>query len=77
MVLKFAEVYWNSPGGRVFDVWAEGVKAFSSLDIFALAGRNRPYDISLPVIITDGQLDIRFSTVKNYAGVSAIVVRKR
>ena len=77
VVLKFAEIYWDFPGSRVFDVWIEGMKVISELDIFALVGKNKAYDISFPVTITDGRLDILFDSLIDFAKVNAIVVRTR
>ena len=74
VLLRFAEIYWSSAGSRVFDVWMEGTKVISNLDIFARVGKNRAYDVSLPVTVTDGKLDIRFQATKDYGKVSAILV---
>ncbi len=72
--LKFAEIYWSSPGQRIFDVWMEGQKVISNLDIFALAGKNTAYDVSIPATVTDGKLDITFQATVDDAKVSAIVI---
>jgi hypothetical protein len=39
--LHFAEIYFNSPGQRVFNVQVNGSQVLGNLDIFALAGANR------------------------------------
>src|ERR671931_2420000 len=36
--LKFAEVWWTSPGQRVFDVLINGQRVLSQFDIVAAAG---------------------------------------
>ena len=77
LVLKFAEIYWSSSGKRIFDVLVEGKKVISSLDIFARVGKNRPYDVSIPVTVSDGKLNINFRTIVDNAKVSAIVVSTR
>jgi hypothetical protein len=74
VVLKFAEIYWDQSGKRVFDVLVEGQLAIGSLDIFALVGKNRAYDVSFPVSVTDGVLNIEFQSIVDYAKVSAIEV---
>ncbi len=77
VTLKFAEIYWSSAGQRVFNVYIEGMKVISSLDIFAKVGKNRPYDLSFPVTVSDGKLDIKFQTIVDNAKVSAILVKTR
>jgi hypothetical protein len=59
VTLKFAEIYWTQPGKRVFDVLMEGVKVISNLDVVAKVGPNKAYDVTLPVHVTDGKLNIR------------------
>ena len=75
VVLKFAEIYWEAVGQRVFDVWVEGQKVISNLDIFAKVGKNRAYDVVLPVSVSDGVLNIQFGKIVNFPKVSAIVVQ--
>jgi Malectin domain len=75
VTLKFAEIYWTQPGQRVFNVLLEGVKVISNLDLIAKVGPNRAYDVTLPVRVTDGQLNIKFQSVVDYAKVSAIMVQ--
>jgi hypothetical protein len=74
VTLKFAEIYWTQPGQRVFDVKIEGVKVISKLDLVAKVGPNAAYEVTLPVHVTDGKLNIAFRSVVDYAKVSAIVV---
>ena len=76
VVLKFAEIYWDQAGKRVFSVLFEGQQAIGNLDIFALVGKNRAYDVSLPVSVTDGVLNISFQSIVDYAKVSAIEVKE-
>jgi hypothetical protein len=77
VLLKFVEVYWSSPGRRVMNIWMEGTNVISNLDIFALVGQNRAYDVSIPVTVSDGSLDIDFESIAGNAKVSAIVVTTR
>jgi len=74
VTLKFAEIYWNAAGKRVFDVKIEGKEVVSNLDLFAQVGKNRVYDVSIPVSITDGILSINFYADVNKAKVSAILI---
>jgi hypothetical protein len=77
VTLKFAEIYWTQPGQRVFNVLLEGVKVISKLDLVAKVGPKAAYDVTLPVHVTDGKLNIAFRSVVDYAKVSAIVVQAK
>ncbi len=74
MTLKFAEIYWNSAGKRIFNVSMQGQQVITNLDIFAQVGENAAYDVTIPVSVTNGNLNIVFSTVADNAKVSAIEV---
>ncbi len=41
VTLKFAEIYDNYAGARIFDVKMEGKEIIGNLDIFAKAGKNK------------------------------------
>lgn len=41
VTLKFAEIYYNYAGARIFDVKMEGKEIIGNLDIFAKAGKNK------------------------------------
>ncbi len=62
--LLFAEIYANGPNLRVFDVYAEGNKVLSNVDIFAEAniyqGITRTFTIST---LLDAQLNITLTKV--------------
>jgi hypothetical protein len=75
VTLKFAEIYWNASGRRVFDVSMQGQTVISNMDIFANVGTNATYDISIPVNVTNGMLNIYFTSIVDSACVSAIVVQ--
>ncbi len=74
VTLKFAEIYWNAAGARVFNVSMQGTQVISNLDIYSKVGKDAAYDVTIPVSVTNGQLTINFSSVVDYAKVSAIVV---
>jgi hypothetical protein len=76
VTLKFAENYWSSAGQRKFNVKIEGNQVITNLDIFAKVGKNRAYDVVIPVRVNDGVLRIEFVTVKDNAKVSAILIQK-
>ncbi|GAA4341535.1 malectin domain-containing carbohydrate-binding protein [Flaviaesturariibacter amylovorans] len=79
VVLHFAEFTYATVGRRVFDVTMEGVKRLDNYDIFAKAGAFTAITESFTVNVTDGVLNINFSSLaadggKTYAKVSAIEV---
>lgn len=73
VTLQFAEIYWNAAGKRIFDVKAEGQLILDNFDIFAAAGgKNIAHDVTIPVCVSDGILNLDFITEKDNASVSAI-----
>ncbi len=74
VTLKLAEIYWNAAGQRIFNVSMQGTQVISNLDIYAQVGNNAAYDLSFPVSVTNGLLNINFTSVVDYAKVSAIDV---
>ncbi len=76
VTLKFAEIYQTGAGLRLFNVTIEDSTVISNMDIFALAGENSAYDVTIPVTLADGILNIAFISVKDNAKLSALVVRK-
>jgi hypothetical protein len=74
VTLKFAETLYNATEKRIFDVQIEGVEVVSDLDLFVQVGKNTVYDVTLPINVTDGILNIDFSPHRGHATVSAIIV---
>jgi len=72
--LLFAEIYYNSPGLRVFGVALENVQVLTNFDIFNLAGRNTAYQRNFVVDVNDGQLNIDFIKTGEEPSISAIIV---
>ncbi len=73
VTLKFAEIYLDGAGQRLFDVKAEGKLVLDNYDIFAHAGgKNIATQETFNVTVTDGQLDLDFISVRENAKVSAI-----
>nr|CAG4644880.1 EOG090X081J [Leptodora kindtii] len=57
LVLKFCEVYFNSPGMKVFDVTFNGVHTIVSyLDIFEKVGKAVAHDEYIPFRISKGKV---------------------
>jgi hypothetical protein len=76
VTLKFAEIYWNRPGERVFNVTINGVTVLSNFDIFSQAGAEfKALDESFPVSVSAGTITIQFTTVVNNAKISAIEIQ--
>jgi hypothetical protein len=75
--LFFAEPTSTATGQRKFDVFAEGSKVISDLDLVAAAGSKNAYARVIPVTITDGQLNLRFLGKVGSAILSAIVIAPR
>ena len=75
VTLLFAEIYFNAPGKRIFDVTVEGNLAVDDLDIFATVGKNTAYSVTVPdVDVTDGQLNIDFAASVDNPKISAIKI---
>ncbi len=76
VTLKFAELYCSYANCRVFGATVEGVTAVNNLDLFARVGKNRAYDVTTTVPVTDGVLNINFTASKSTAKINAILVKK-
>lgn len=74
VTLIFAEIFHSSANSRVFDVFIEGVKVSGNLDVFAKVGKNVAYTETHNVTVTDGELNIALTTIKDNANISAIKV---
>jgi malectin (di-glucose binding ER protein) len=74
--LQFAEIYWGAAGQRMFDVFIEGTQRISSLDIYAVVGKDTAYDTNLPVTVNDGVLNLDFRTDIDNAKLSALKLTK-
>lgn len=62
VTFKMCESYWgNTTGGtgsRIFDIVAEGNVVVNNLDLYATAGYNNAYDVTVSITVSDGQLNI-------------------
>jgi len=64
VVLKFAEVSYNTPGAREFNVAVNNTPVLTDFDIISVSGgRMVPVDKAFPVAVTNGQISIQFSAV--------------
>ncbi|WP_226345330.1 malectin domain-containing carbohydrate-binding protein [Agilicoccus flavus] len=76
VTLKMREGYFSSAGSRVFSVNAEGQRKLTDVDVFKAVGKNRAYDRTFAVSVTDGRLDLGFVAAKDGATVSGIVLAR-
>lgn len=74
VTLKLAEIYWSANNQRVFSVSAEGAPALEHVDIHALAGGFTAIDLTFPVTVTDGTLNLNFVTEVDNAMISGFVI---
>jgi hypothetical protein len=44
LILKFSEVYFNSPGEKVFDIGLGDYRVVNKLDIYSKVGKTAAYD---------------------------------
>ena len=73
--ILLAEDFWSARGKRVFDIKAEGRLAAAKVDIVRAAGRARAYEVSFPVTVSDGRLDLDFVARADNPLISAVEVR--
>jgi len=74
VTLKFAELAYDKPGARVFGVKVQGKILAEKLDICALAGKNKAFDIKTEVKVSDGALSIDFQSLVDFPCINGIVI---
>ncbi|MFT3786811.1 MAG: malectin domain-containing carbohydrate-binding protein [Tepidisphaeraceae bacterium] len=74
LILQFADVDSVAPGQRVFDISVEGSRVIAGLDVFSCAGPSAAFARSVPVTVTDGRIDVRFSAHVGEASVAQITL---
>jgi len=73
--LKFAEIYYTSPGQRVFDVAINGTTVFPHLDIIGVTGAaNKALDLSFPATVSGGVLTLTFTGITGLPKINAIEI---
>jgi hypothetical protein len=73
--LKFAEIYYSTPGSRVFHVVLNGQTVAANFDPLAAAGGpNTAIDQAWTVVVTTGQLAIDLVPVVSHPKISAIEI---
>ena len=74
--LNFAELYWNASGKRVFNVKVEGQTAIQNLDIWSQVGKNTALTKAIQTVVTDGVLNIDFSSTVDNAEITSMEILK-
>ncbi len=75
--LMFAENYFMSVGSRNFDVYVQGQKSISDLDIFKEAGRKTALVKTIDnVNVTDGLIEIHFAAQVGEPLINGIVIEQ-
>ncbi|UOQ68633.1 FG-GAP-like repeat-containing protein [Hymenobacter volaticus] len=69
VTLHFAEIYWDTPGQRLFDVTAEGTKVLDDYDILRKVAPNTATTETFLVTVTDGELNLDFSALAADGGI--------
>lgn len=76
VILHFVEIYWGATGGgsggigkRIFDVDLEGEKILDDFDIYKEVGAETLITKSFEVTITDGNINIDFSSLSSVGGI--------
>jgi YVTN family beta-propeller protein len=72
--LHFAEFYLTHPGQRTFNIVVNGTTYYSSYDILSAVAVNTADDLSIPVVVSNGQVTIQLVPVNGPAKVNAIEV---
>jgi hypothetical protein len=62
VTLYFSEIFFNTPGKRVFSVHAEGKPVLAMLDIFRSAGADAAVEKTFEVETLDGALDLKIQS---------------
>jgi hypothetical protein len=73
VTLKFAEIFFNGAGQRVFDILINGQKVQAAFDPFAAAGAAfTAIDETYPIYVTNNQIDIQLLPIVQNPKISAI-----
>jgi len=72
--LKFAEFYITQLGQRTFNIVVNGTTYFSSYDILAAGGPMAANDVSIPVVVNNGQITVQLVPVTGRAKLNALEI---
>ena len=74
VTFKLAEIFWQAPQQRQFDVLAENGLVINNLDMAAQAGSLTALDIVRTVTVTDGVLNLQFRTSIDNAKLAGLLI---
>jgi hypothetical protein len=73
--IGFVELYWNSPGQRLFSVIGQGQELLSNYDIWLQSGGNgKPIVENFELVVTNGVLNLDFVSTAGDAQVNYIQI---
>jgi len=64
LILKFSEVYFNSPGEKIFDVGLGKLKVVNKLDIYSKIGKATAYDEYVEFEFKNGKIYVEVKRLK-------------
>ncbi|HEX9973417.1 MAG TPA: malectin domain-containing carbohydrate-binding protein, partial [bacterium] len=70
VTMKFADLYYDNIGDRIFHVEIEGDRVLNNFDIIAEVGFASACDKTFIIDVTDGVMDILFITIETEPGVT-------
>ena len=70
VTLKFADLYYDNPGDRIFHVEIEGNRVLHNFDIIAEVGFATACDKTFIIDVNDGVMDIQFITIEVEPGIT-------
>jgi hypothetical protein len=73
-ILKFVEPNKTGPGQRVFSIALNGTVITPAMDLYAVAGLLKPYDLTYPTTITGNQLVLTLTGITGNAVLSGIQI---
>ena len=75
LTLKFAEIYFDASGSRLFNVNVEGHLFLKNYDVFTEAkGKNIAKDTSIVITPTDNSISIELTALKDNASIKGIIL---
>ncbi|RVU02460.1 T9SS type A sorting domain-containing protein [Mucilaginibacter limnophilus] len=74
--LHFAELYWTTPGSRVFGINIENQLVLQNFDIFKEVGFNSAIVKDFNTTVNDGVLTIKFNPTANRTSIAAVELFK-
>jgi len=74
VTLKFAEILEKKSKSRVFNALVNGKRVISNLDLVKKVGAGKPYDVTIPVTVSNGTISIQFVSLKGSAQINGIQI---